>query len=252
MVKQYNYFKLFAIFIILFCLSCAPLRPPVSPVSPEQKKGIYHEVKEGETIWSIAESYQVSAEDIVRANDYCKIKELRPGSLIFIPGATKSIAPKLPSEPPSEKIPKISYEVDFIFPVKGKIISHFGLRNGRQHQGVDIKAPLGTEIKAVSKGTVVYSSDKMRGYGKIIIIKHENDFHSVYAHNRENLVKEGQTVAKGQVVAFVGNIGETTCPHLHFEIRYKGECLNPLLFFSKRELELVESENQETSINKYR
>lgn len=231
MVKQCNYFSLFITFIILFCFSCAPLRPPIFlKQTPEQEKGIYHQVKEGETIWSIAKSYQVPAEDIVRANDYYEIKELRPGSLIFIPGVTKRIVTK----PQPKEDPKVREEEDFIFPVKGEIISHFGSRNGRKHQGVDIKAPLGTEIKAISKGTVVYTDDKMRGYGKIIIIEHKNDFHSVYAHNKENLVKKGQKVTTGQVIALVGNTGTATCPQLHFEIRHKGECLNPLLFFSKR------------------
>lgn len=230
MVKQHNYFKFFLIFILLFDLGCASFH---SSVKPKKQKiiGIYHRVEKGETIWSIAELYQVPAENIVRINDYHKIKRLEPGTLIFIPGITKKLSAKIPFDESTKT--EIKYKTDFIFPVEGKIISYFGIRNGKKHQGIDIKAPLETKIKAISEGIIVYSDDKMRGYGKVIIIKHKNDFYSVYAHNKENLVKTGQKVTSGQIVALVGQTGRASCPQLHFEIRYKGKCLDPLLFFPK-------------------
>ncbi|MBU0600315.1 peptidoglycan DD-metalloendopeptidase family protein [bacterium] len=221
MLNQLNYLK-FILICSLFIQNCAHF----TTFPNQNKKGINHLVKKGETIWSIANLYKVSAEEIVRTNDFHKIKDLKAGDTIFIPGVKKKLAPLLSHD----ILPKLKDEENFIFPVKGIIVSYFELRNGRMHQGIDIKAPEGTEIKAISDGTVIYSSNSFRGYGNIVIIKHQDNFHSVYAHNKENLVKIGQKVTKGQVIALVGNTGNADCFHLHFELRNKGKPMDPLKF----------------------
>jgi len=114
----------------------------------------------------------------------------------------------------------------FIKPVEGKIISEFGPRNGRMHKGIDIQAPEGESIKAAEDGVVIFSGF-LKGYGNVVIIKHEGDFFTVYAHNRVNLVKEGEFVKKGQVIGKVGMTGNAQIPHLHFEIRKKTRPLDP-------------------------
>jgi len=114
----------------------------------------------------------------------------------------------------------------FIKPVEGKIISEFGPRNGRMHKGIDIQAPEGESIKAAEDGVVIFSGF-LKGYGNVVIIKHEGDFFTVYAHNRVNLVKEGEFVKKGQVIGKVGMTGNAQTPHLHFEIRKKTRPLDP-------------------------
>ena len=114
----------------------------------------------------------------------------------------------------------------FIKPVQGKIISEFGPRNGRMHKGIDIQAPEGESIKAAEDGVVIFSGF-LKGYGNVVIIKHEGDFFTVYAHNRVNLVKEGEFVKKGQVIGNVGMTGNAQTPHLHFEIRKKTKPLDP-------------------------
>ena len=114
----------------------------------------------------------------------------------------------------------------FIKPVQGKIISEFGPRNGRMHKGIDIQAPEGESIKAAEDGVVIFSGF-LKGYGNVVIIKHEGDFFTVYAHNRVNLVKEGEFVKKGQVIGKVGMTGNAQIPHLHFEIRKKTRPLDP-------------------------
>jgi murein DD-endopeptidase MepM/ murein hydrolase activator NlpD len=114
----------------------------------------------------------------------------------------------------------------FIKPVQGKIISEFGPRNGRMHKGIDIQAPEGESIKAAEDGVVIFSGF-LKGYGNVVIIKHEGDFFTVYAHNRVNLVKEGEFVKKGQVIGKVGMTGNAQTPHLHFEIRKKTKPLDP-------------------------
>jgi murein DD-endopeptidase MepM/ murein hydrolase activator NlpD len=97
------------------------------------------------------------------------------------------------------------------------------------HDGVDIAALEGASIAAVERGEVVYS-DQLRGYGNIVIIRHAGGIASVYAHNQINLVREGQQVGRGEVIAKVGSTGRTTGPHLHFEIRKNNAAQDPLRY----------------------
>ena len=121
----------------------------------------------------------------------------------------------------------------FIWPVDGVLTSKFGIRGGRRHDGIDIGAPEGTEIKAAADGTVLYSGDQQTGYGNLIIIKHAQDMITVYAHNQKNLVKESDQVKRGQAIGKVGRTGRATGPHLHFEIRKRTQPRNPLFFLPK-------------------
>lgn len=117
-------------------------------------------------------------------------------------------------------------------PAEGKITSKFGYRispfTGRRqfHHGIDIANDQGTDIVAAGTGIVTFSGWNA-GYGKTIIISHGNGYRSVYAHNSENLVEVGQKVKKGDMIAKMGNTGRSTGPHLHFEIHYKGEQIDP-------------------------
>ena len=106
-----------------------------------------------------------------------------------------------------------------IWPVEGRIISPFGNRRATHvHQGLDIKVPRGTRIRAAAAGRVRFSG-RMNGYGNVVILEHEGDLETVYAHNRTNLVRKGDRVARGQVIAEAGATGNATTPHLHFEVR---------------------------------
>ncbi|MDI6782867.1 MAG: M23 family metallopeptidase, partial [bacterium] len=107
----------------------------------------------------------------------------------------------------------------FIWPVEGEVLSFFGERSGWIHQGVDIAAKKSTKIHAAMSGKVIYSDNKISGYGNMIIIEHKKGYSTVYAHNAKNLVKKGKRVNRGQVIALVGMTGNATGPHLHFEIR---------------------------------
>ena len=122
------------------------------------------------------------------------------------------------------------YKGKFSRPVKGVVTSRFGVRNGNKHQGIDIGAPKGTPVLAAAAGKVIYSDNKLRGYGNLIILRHDGGFISVYAHNSENRSREGDAVAKGQVIALVGDTGNAEAPHLHFEIREGARPRNPLFF----------------------
>lgn len=122
-----------------------------------------------------------------------------------------------------------------VWPAQGEITSPFGWRvhpifgTQRMHTGIDIGADYGDPVRAADGGVVIHS-DWMGGYGNAVIIDHGNGISTLYAHNSQLLVGEGQTVAKGQVVSRAGSTGYSTGPHLHFEVRQHGSPVNPLNF----------------------
>lgn len=115
----------------------------------------------------------------------------------------------------------------FLFPTAGIISSAFGERWNRQHKGIDIANSEGTDIKASDEGTVSFAGVQ-NGYGNIIILDHKNGYLTYYGHCSELLKQKGDIVEKGEVIAKMGNTGNSTGPHVHFEIRKDGEVQNPL------------------------
>lgn len=115
-----------------------------------------------------------------------------------------------------------------------QVTSPFGDRRGRFHDGVDLRAPMGTVVYAVDDGMVIHSASNIRGYGRMVLIRHDSGLISVYAHNSRNLVKSGQRVRKGQRVALSGRSGRTSGPHLHFEIRRGLIPIDPMEFLPRR------------------
>ena len=136
------------------------------------------------------------------------------------------------TEPPVVKpVEKIVTEtIDWMWPTDGKAISTFDEQRGK---GIDISGKLGQDVFAVAPGKVIYEGNAMRGYGNIIIVKHANNYLSAYAHNKTNLVKEGQPVARGQKIAEMGNT-DTDSVKLHFEIRQAGKPVDPLKLLPQR------------------
>ncbi|HLA50867.1 MAG TPA: M23 family metallopeptidase [Thermodesulfobacteriota bacterium] len=118
----------------------------------------------------------------------------------------------------------------FVWPVKGEVLSLFGVRNGKKHDGIDIAAPTGSPVFAAADGEVIYSDDGVRGYGNMVMLKHKDGFVTIYAHNRENLVKDGEAVKRGTIIARLGNSGHSSGPHLHFEVIKDKKPRNPLFF----------------------
>ena len=119
--------------------------------------------------------------------------------------------------------------VDWAWPTKGKVTN--GFNEGASAKGIDIEGKLGQDINAAGAGKVIYNGSDLRGYGNLVIVKHNKDYLSVYAHNSKILVKEGQSVLKGQKIAEMGNSG-TDIVKLHFEIRYQGKSVDPTKFLS--------------------
>ena len=116
--------------------------------------------------------------------------------------------------------------IDFMWPAKGRVLAGFSEPTSK---GVAIGGKIGDPVVAAAQGRVMYTGTGIRGYGKLIVIKHDNGFNSVYAHNREILVKEGQTVARGQKIAELGD-SDADAPKLHFEIRKAGKPVDPLRY----------------------
>lgn len=116
-----------------------------------------------------------------------------------------------------------------VWPVSGPVTSGFGMRWGRMHEGIDIAASIGTPVHAAAAGTVIYAS-WMTGYGNLVVVDHGNGLATAYAHASALLVHVGQPVAQGQTVSLVGSTGNSTGPHLHFEVRVNGVAVDPLLY----------------------
>jgi len=117
---------------------------------------------------------------------------------------------------------------DWAWPTKGKIIANF---NDAGNKGIDIAGSMGQSIVATAPGKVIYSGSDLRGYGKLVIVKHNSTYLSVYAHNSQILVKEGQQVSRGQKIAEMGNTDSSTVK-LHFEIRQQGKSVDPNKFLA--------------------
>ena len=125
-------------------------------------------------------------------------------------------------------VPKAQAGKKFAWPVKGKIVSAFGkTQNGMQNDGINIAAAKGTAVTAAESGTVGYAGSQLKGYGNLILIRHDNGWMTAYAHNEKILVKKDQKVKKGQKIATVGKTGNVKTPQLHFEIRYQTKVVNP-------------------------
>lgn len=142
------------------------------------------------------------------------------------PEAAKPTAPAAPSAPSAPAAPTTERDpdaIDFAWPARGRVLQAFSEPNNK---GLDIAGKSGDPVLAAAAGRVMYTGTGIRGYGKLIVIKHDNNFNSVYAHNREILVKEGQNVTRGQRIAELGDTDADT-PKLHFEIRKSGKPVDP-------------------------
>jgi murein DD-endopeptidase MepM/ murein hydrolase activator NlpD len=117
----------------------------------------------------------------------------------------------------------------FRWPVRGRIISGFGAKpNGEKNDGINLAVPEGTSVKAVEAGTVIYAGNELAGYGNLVLIRHADGWVSAYAHNKDILVKRGDTVRRGQTIAHAGMSGSVTAPQVHFELRKGAKPVNPL------------------------
>ena len=184
-------------------------------------------VQAKDTLYKISREFGISVDELKRINSLGS-NEIRVGQRLYLSGSPRPASETVPSRGITEEDLLMMDKIreDLIMPVEAKILSEYGLRNGRPHKGIDLGAKIGTPIYAVLDGTVVYSGVQ-GAYGNVVVIEHPDFVMTVYAHNEKNLVSVGDKVSKGQQIATLGNTGNATGPHLHFEYRIKGKAINP-------------------------
>jgi murein DD-endopeptidase MepM/ murein hydrolase activator NlpD len=164
-----------------------------------------------------------------------KVAALAPG-----PQQTAHLAQSAPAadEPVVESPVKAAADATgalptFRWPVRGKVIAAYGAKtNGKANDGINLAVPEGTPVKAAEDGVVAYSGNELKGYGNLVLVRHANGYVTAYAHASELMVKRGDTIKRGQVIAKSGQSGEVGSPQLHFEIRKGSTPVDPLQFLN--------------------
>lgn len=192
---------------------------------PSADQFMVYRIKPNDTLSSISARHHIRIRDIIAINNIQNPNSIISGTRIYLP---------IGSIPVKQNM-KFAWPVDRV-----RISSSYGRRRNpfdhsriEFHKGLDLSGPLGTPIKASRAGKVIFSGAKS-GYGNTIIIRHEDGFMSIYAHSQINLVKLGQLVSQGQVIAKMGNTGRSTGSHVHFEIRQYTKVMNPIAFLPSK------------------
>ncbi|MBR1825066.1 MAG: M23 family metallopeptidase [Alphaproteobacteria bacterium] len=204
----------------------------------------YHTVQRGESLYAIARQHNTDVATLSKINNLKTPYSLTVGQKLMLPTSAAAVSTArtsswssvqasdnaqnyrqnaVPTTPPAAQ-----RNTKFMWPVQGTVISGFGnLGKGRKNDGINIKASLGTTVKAADGGTVAYAGNELKGFGNLILIKHNDGWITAYAHNDKLLVKKGQKVARGEKIATVGQTGSVTTPQLHFEVRTGKKAVNP-------------------------
>jgi murein DD-endopeptidase MepM/ murein hydrolase activator NlpD len=239
---------------------------PVQVAAKVQAESV-HIVEPGESLMGIAHRHGVTLVALAQANKIQPYAKINIGDRLTVPGGRKlaerhaaAPAPQIaqPRTVPAEKVasapvekarvatpePHVTETVtktadaaggmpSFRWPVKGRIIAGFGKRpNGTQNDGINLAVPEGTPIKAADDGVVAYAGNELKGYGNLVLIRHADGFVSAYANASELLVKRGDTIKRGQVIAHAGQTGNVSSPQLHFEIRKGSTPVDPAKYLS--------------------
>jgi murein DD-endopeptidase MepM/ murein hydrolase activator NlpD len=232
-------------------------------VSCHSGRSVIHRVEEGESLTMIAHVYDVPVRELLQANPRLSSDELPAGEKILVPGAPerrralpvvwemeeveREASPEpvpsptsIPSVPlkktaPPRKTRSVQVApkkaLEFSWPATGKLVSRYGVRDRKMHNGIDIKTSPGVEIVAAADGTVVYVGSEVEGYGNLLIVRHPTNLFSVYAYVGTILAKKGDAVARGDVIARAHSRGAEA--FLHFELRRGKQALDPLTVLPK-------------------
>ncbi len=232
-----------AFFLLSACASREAIRKPVykrgssSPVYTSANSGKrYHVVRKGDTLYRIARKYGIPVSDLERANKLRNSSDIKVGTRIYLPPKSargKYTRPnkkkKTVSKPVSASVKKLMWPLKKI-----DISSRFGVRSNGKHDGVDLRAPKGTPIYAAQSGVVIFSGVGPSGYGNMVIIKHDSQTITVYAHNNRNLVTDREYVKQGAKIATVGRTGRATGYHVHFELRINRKPVDPVKYLGRK------------------
>ena len=123
--------------------------------------------------------------------------------------------------------------LSFRWPVKGRVISGYGSKpGGLRNEGINIAVPEGTDVRSAEAGVVAYAGNELKGYGNLVLIRHEGGWVTAYAHNKDLFVKRGDTVKRGDVIAKAGQTGSVSSPQVHFEVRKGATAMDPMRFLN--------------------
>jgi len=243
-----------------------PAVPTPAPAASPPGNGSVHVVAAGDTLSKIAHRYHKPVNEIAKANNIQPTATLNVGDRLTIPGAqpspvkasastaaapAKPVASAAPKEAepaqnanvvaPTEQLDKEAAKLaegsgavpKFRWPANGRIIAGYGpTTNGQQNDGINIALPENTPVKAAEDGVVAYAGNELKGYGNLVLVRHPNGYVTAYAHTKELLVKRGDQVKRGQVIARSGQTGNVNAPQLHFEIRKGASPLDPTRFLN--------------------
>ncbi len=208
--------------------ACTTFEPYSADPAPHE-----YIVQPGDNIHLIAFAFETTPQALRHANPWVDPLQLAPGMRLSMPRADRgerlaAIESGLDVEQEYARDDLQPGADGFIWPLrKYRVSSRFGRRWGRLHAGIDLRAPKGTPVRAAAAGRVIFSG--FRGaYGHKVIISHGRGVETVYAHNSRNLVKRGQRVRQGEIIARVGRSGNATGYHVHFEFRRHGRPLDPV------------------------
>lgn len=248
-----------------------PPAPAAVAAAPSAGASSTHVVNRGETLMSLSRRYNVTLSQLAKANNLTPASKLGIGSKVVIPGArsapaiaavqpaaeqkpvvvaqapqTKpatpepqqkarlaSATPEIPESAPAKAAETTSALPAFRWPARGRVIAGYGAKtNGKQNDGINVAVPEGTPVKAAEDGVVAYSGNELKDYGNLVLVRHSNGYVTAYAHASELMVKRGDTIKRGQIIAKSGQTGGVSSPQLHFEIRKGSSPVDPMQFLN--------------------
>lgn len=230
----------------LFFFSGCLQTPPVNSVkipdklskelyAIEEKSSVEYSkyyVKQGDTIWKISREFSVLPDTIISLNNIRDVTNLKTGQMLLIPG-TQSNAIGIVFPPLKIKNQLSVSAQGFVWPIKNRVLTKFGVyKNGHKNTGIDLEGTENDDVVAAKDGEVIVVSNNSGGWGKVIVIKHNEGEHSWYAFNSKVFVKKGMRVKRGQVMAKAGQSGGAVMPGLHFKIFKDDKPVNPLFYLT--------------------
>ena len=205
------------------------LKPGKSILLPKYQK---YKVKKGDTLFKIAECSLVTVADLKQRNKNLNEKKLIIGKIIRVPYFAKTKNCKNSFKNTKKKQPKkVTVKKIFRWPTSGKVIATFGIKNsGRRNDGINIKAPEGSPVRAAKTGRVIYRGNELPAWGNLILVKHDNGWTTAYAHLEKFFVNVGSDIKTGDILGAVGKTGNVDEYQLHFQVRKNSKPLDPLKF----------------------
>jgi len=189
------------------------------------QKSTRYTVKKGDTIWRIAHNHGVLPDDIIKINYIKNVENIKPGQQLVIPtGGTSKAAPVRKASTYTKKLNE-----SFKWPIRGNVLYGFDKWiDGYKNNGIDIQAVNGQAVKASKSGVVALTSDTPDGWGKVVVLQHDDGSYTWYAYNSRILVKKGDYVLQGQTITEAGGTGRAKQDKLHFKIFLRGVPVNPI------------------------